>query len=113
MKTQVVKSIIQKELKQNGICVIQADIEILEKIEKDNKTLSLCTFKLKKENRSELLAQLLQSGLFQSGDLRLGDTDLGGNLHLGLIAVIAEIDDGLLPLRKRFDRLAQGDVLQP
>ena len=51
MKTQVVKSIIQKELKQNGIGVIQADIEILEKIEKDNKTLSLCTFKLKKENR--------------------------------------------------------------
>lgn len=51
MKTQIVKSIIQKELKQNGIGVVQADIEILEKIEKDNKTLSLCTFKLKKENR--------------------------------------------------------------
>lgn len=51
MKTQVVKSIIQKELKNNGIGVVQADIEILEKIEKDSKTLSLCTFKLKKENR--------------------------------------------------------------
>ena len=64
-------------------------------------------------NFLQLLPQLLQRCFLHSGHLGLGDADLGGDLHLGLVLVVAQGYDLLLAGGEGLHRLAEGDVFQP
>ena len=58
-------------------------------------------------------ADVFDGAFFEAGDLRLGDADLGGDLHLGPAAVETHADDVALALPEFLHRLAERDVLDP
>lgn len=59
-----------------------------------------------------LLFYPLERALFDSGDLRLRDAYLVGNLHLSFAAVEAQGDDFLFALGELFHRLGKGNALK-